>query len=254
MLSAKTPFDSYLKEINFQREVWQRKDVLRLQYQHWYKHVVAALGTQRPVVEIGAGSGNFKQYFPECIATDVFQSGPWIDRVMNAEKLEFAPGEVGNFVAFDVIHHLQRPLAFLRQAALALKPGGRLVLCEPAVTPWSRLAYSRHHEPIDMSFDIFGTDPLPPEPDENHTFANMGIPELLFWRKREKTLHAVPSLRLQNARKFAFLLYPMTGGFSYHSFVPKLGFGGLLAVEDFMLQPFANWLTGMRMLVVLERA
>jgi len=145
MLIAKTPYDSYLKEINFQREVWQRKKVLRLAYRHWYKDVVAALGPQRPIVEIGSGSGNFKQYFPECIATDVFQSGPWIDRVVDAQNLDFTPAEVGNFVVFDVIHHLQRPLAFLRKAAAALKPGGRMVLCEPAVTPWSRVIYSGHH-------------------------------------------------------------------------------------------------------------
>jgi len=67
-------------------------------------------------------------------------------------------------------------------------------------------------------------------------------------------LQAVPSLKLLSARKFAFLLYPMTGGFSYRSFVPAFGYTALMRMEDVLMRPFANWLTGIRMLVVLERA
>ncbi len=251
---AKTPFDDYLKEIAFQREAWDRKPILRTLYCRWYAEIVAAFSPLRPVVEIGAGCGNFKGYFPECVATDVFKSGPWIDRVMDAHRFEFADTEVGNLVVIDVLHHLQRPLEFLRQAVKALKPGGRLVVCEPAVTPWSRLVYGfGHHEPIDTRWDLFGLDGKPPDPNPGHTFANMGIGELLFWKCREKTLDAAPGFKLVCARKTGFLLYPMTGGFSYKCFAPALGFAGFLAIEDFIMRPFANWLTGMRMIVVLEK-
>jgi SAM-dependent methyltransferase len=251
---AKTPYDNYLTELQFQREVWQRKKVLRLAYEHLYGLIVAQLSEQRPTVEIGSGCGNFKSYYPDCVATDVFKSGPWIDRVVNAEDLPFAENEVGNLVVFDVIHHLQRPLKFLRQAEKALKPGGRLIFCEPAVTPWSRLVYSQHHEPIDLSFDIFGLDSQPPTPDPNHTFANMGIPELLFWRNRDKTRGQIPGLKWLHARKMSFLLYPLTGGFSYRSYIPSLGYRTLLKIEDVLARPFANWLTGTRMLIVFEKS
>lgn len=250
---AKTPFDDYLKEILFQREIWRKKPVLRDQYNFWYQKIVAELSPHRPVVEIGSGSGNFKEFFPEVISTDVFKSGEWIDRVMDAQNLSFVPGEVGNLVAFDVIHHLQRPLSFLRQASVALKPGGRLILCEPAYTLWSRIVYSRHHEPLDPSWDLFGVDGLPPEPDPGHTFANMGIPHILFCDYPDATLKLVPNLKLIKMRKLAFLLYPMTGGFGYRSFVPRIGFKTLLKIEDVLMRPFANWLTGLRMLVVLEK-
>ncbi|HLX59802.1 MAG TPA: methyltransferase domain-containing protein [Planctomycetota bacterium] len=252
---AKTPFDDYLKEITFQREIWQRKPILQILYHRWYAEIVANLSALTPTVEIGAGCGNFKAFYPQCIATDVFKSGPWIDRVVDAHALDFADGEVGNIVVIDVLHHLQRPLEFLRQAAKALKPGGRLVVCEPAVTPWSRLVYGfGHHEPIDTHWDLFGLDGTPPDPDPGHTFANMGIAELLFWKFRAKTLEKAPSFKFIRARKTAFLLYPMTGGFSYKCYAPKFGFATALKIEDFVLRPFANWLTGMRMIVVLERA
>jgi hypothetical protein len=130
-----------------------------------------------------------------------------------------------------------------------------LIVCEPAATPWSRMVYGfGHHEPIDLKWDLFGLDGRPPEADPGHTFANMGIAELLFWKQRDKTLERVPELKVVRARKTAFLLYPMTGGFSYKCYAPQFGFSTLLKVEDFMLRPFANWLTGMRMVVTLEKS
>jgi SAM-dependent methyltransferase len=250
---AKTPFDDYLKEITFQRAVWQKKPVLREHYLHCYAKIVAALSALKPTIEIGSGSGNFKEYYPECISTDVFKSGPWIDRIVDAQSLPFGPGEAGNLVVFDVIHHLQRPLNFLRQASTALKPGGRLVFCEPALTVWSKLIYGKHHEIMDVSWDLFGLDKQPPEADPNHTFANIAISEKLFFLERKRTLAEIPALRLVSAKKFAFVLYPLTGGFSYRSLVPHFGYKTLMNIEDVVCSPFAGWLTGMRMLVVLEK-
>ena len=116
---ARETFDNYLTEILHQRAIWEKKPVVRKMYHHRYEKVVRALSPLRPVIEIGSGLGNFKEYFPEAVSTDVFQSGPWIDRVMDAHNLDLADGEAGNLVVFDCIHHLQRPLHFLRQAAAA---------------------------------------------------------------------------------------------------------------------------------------
>lgn len=251
---AKTPFDDYMKEIELQRQIWCRKPALRILYRHWFGKIARSFADLEPVVEIGSGCGNFKEFYPQCIATDVVAGGPWIDRVMDAQNLSFGPQEVGNFVAIDCIHHLQRPLEFLRQAARALKPGGRLILCEPAATPAARMVYRKHHEPLDMNWDLFGLDGRPPEADPGHTFANMAIGELLFWRHRQRTLQAVPDLRLVKAWKFAFLLYPLTGGYNYRSMVPATGLRLALSLEDFLLWPLANWLTGLRMIVVLEKS
>ena len=114
------------------------------------------------MLEVGAGCGNFKQFFGDEIASDVFHSGSWIDLVMDAQDLSLKPGTVGNLLAFDVLHHLPRPLEFLRRAMAALKPGGRLVLCEPAVSLWSRFVYGTfHHEPLDLSYDVFQLDGVP---------------------------------------------------------------------------------------------
>jgi len=132
---SETQGASYLEEIRQQRLAWERKPVIRKLYRRWYEQCVAQLSALRPVVEVGAGSGNFKEFFPSAISSDVFKTGPWIDLVMDAEHLGLRERAVGNILVFDVIHHLHRPVNFLRRAVEALKPGGRLVLCEPAAAP-----------------------------------------------------------------------------------------------------------------------
>jgi hypothetical protein len=59
--------------------------------------------------------------------------------------------------------------------------------------------------------------------------------------------------QLVHAQKFGFLLYPLTGGFGYRSYVPWIGFDTLQKLEDQIMRPFAGWLTGMRMIIVLEK-
>lgn len=244
----------YSEEVRRQRDVWLKKPVLRLLYNHWYSQCAAFFSSERPVVEIGAGSGNFKSYYPDVISTDVFPSGPWIDLVMDAQVLALAPNKTGNLFVFDVLHHLQRPLDFLRRAVASIKPGGRLVVCEPALSPWSRFVYGVfHHEPVDENWDLFGLDGQPPQEDPLHEFANAAIPELLFWKNSARTVLLLEPCRLVHAQKVGFVLYPLTGGFGYRSYLPATGFVTLQKLEDQIMRPFAGWLTGMRMIVVLEK-
>lgn len=247
---VKAPFENYLTQIAFQRSAWARKPVLRKLYQHSFGLIVESLSPLKPTIEIGSGCGNFKAYFPESIATDLYVSGPWIDRVADAYNLPFSEGEVGNLTTFDVLHRLQRPLTFLKNASAALKPGGRLVLCEPAVTPWSRFV---NKAPLDTDWKLFDLEGQALDLDPEHNFSNAGIPEILFWQQRDRTLAALPELKLVSIRKFGFILYPMTGDFGHRCFVPRFGFSAFLSIEDLIMRPFANWLTGVRMLVVLEK-
>ena len=96
-------------------------------------------------------------------------------------------------------------------------------------------------------------DRVEPDEDRRHEFANAAIPELLFWRNRETTVRLLEPCRIVHAQKFGFLLYPLTGGFGYRSYLPSTGFATLQKFEDRIMRPFAGWLTGMRMIVVLEK-
>ncbi len=245
---------SYLDEVRAQRAAWLRKPVLRRLYCHWYEECAAWFAPLTPVVEVGGGCGNFKEYYKKGFCSDVFIGGPWIDAVMDAQELALLREGTGNLLGFDVLHHMWRPLDFLRQASRALKPNGRLVLCEPALTPWSRFVYTCfHHEAVDLSWNSSTCDSAVSGNDKKNCFANMAIPEVLLWRDRVRTLAALPELRLVSARKFGFILYPLTGGFGYRCYLPDKVFPLMQRLEDALMRPFANWLTGMRLLVVLEK-
>jgi SAM-dependent methyltransferase len=250
---AKTPFNDYAEELAYQRDVWERKASLRVIYETWYSRIVDELAPNRPVVEIGAGCGNFKAYFPDAIATDAIDAGDWIDRVVDARDLPFAAGEVGNFVMIDVLHHLPRPINFLRAAAKALQPGGRIVMLEPAATPWAKAVLGLfHHEPVDLTQDLFVDDGTPEPANEGFTFANQGIGTLLFVKNPEETFRRLPELKPVSVEHSDFVVYPATGGFSYLNLMPARLVGPLYKFEKRVTGRTANQ-TGMRLLIVLER-
>jgi len=76
---------------------------------------------------------------------------PWHDRCVSADNLPFGDASLGALVLFDVLHHLAAPARFFGEAARVLRPGGRIVLCEPYISPLSFVVYRLfHEEPVDM--------------------------------------------------------------------------------------------------------
>jgi len=113
------------------RGVWDRKPVLRLVYEDFYDRVAAACRAGR-TIEIGGGIGNLKRRLTDVVATDI-QSAPWLDCVADAQRLPFADACAANIVMVDVLHHLEFPLVFFREAARVLRPGGRVLMVEPTL-------------------------------------------------------------------------------------------------------------------------
>jgi SAM-dependent methyltransferase len=152
----------------------------------------------------------------------------------------------------DVLHHLPRPFDFLRDAQRALRPGGRLVILEPAATPWSRLVLGLfHHEPVDLDQDVLGEDGTPSRPNEGFTFANQAFASLLFVDHAAELARRVPGLTLTSIDRSDFVVYPATGGFSYFCLVPARWAGRLQRWEDRIVRRTGRY-TAMRLLIVLE--
>jgi hypothetical protein len=108
------------------RSVWDRKPVLRLVYDDFYDRIAAACRGGL-TIEIGGGIGNLKRRLTEVVATDI-QSAPWLDCVADAHRLPFADACAANIVMVDVLHHLEFPVVFFREAAL-LKAYGYRICC-----------------------------------------------------------------------------------------------------------------------------
>ena len=100
--------------LDYYRQSWTKKPLLRRVYNDIYDRIAAACVSGK-TLEIGGGIGQFKTRFPHVIATDI-QSAPWLDLVADAQKLPFADGSFDNIVMVDVLHHIEFPVLFLREA------------------------------------------------------------------------------------------------------------------------------------------
>ena len=195
---------------NHYRRAWERKPVLRRVYNDIYDRI-ASYVVSGTTLEIGGGIGQFKKRFPRVIATDI-QSAPWLDVVTDAQRLPFPDGAISNIVMVDVLHHIEFPLLFLREAARVLRPGGRCIMVEPGITWGSTLFYRFiHQEPVRMR-----VDPLlegAPDSDRDPYDSNQAIPTLLVGRERERLAKLVPELKQKQVTWFSFVAYPLSGGF-----------------------------------------
>lgn len=230
------------------REIWQRKPALRAVYSDIYRHILehAVSGS---VLEIGGGSGNFKMFVPDTVSTDILPA-PWLDLVCDAQQLPFSDASFANIVMIDVLHHIESPLRFLKEAERVLRPGGRLIYCEPAITPVSGVFYRLFHdEPIDTTVNPL-TDRI--TADKNPYESNQAIPTLLTGRFREACRHAVPGLELERLDRFSFLAYPLSGGFREWSLIPAALARPVLIAEWALRHAFGR-LVGFRLLAIYRR-
>jgi SAM-dependent methyltransferase len=242
-----------LERFEQHRRAWQQNTALRTLYTRWYRLIrerlpPAAVG---PWVELGSGPGFAAEVIPEMQLTDVVHAS-WHTRQTAAERLPFADGTVGALVLFDVLHHLSRPAAFFEEASRVLPPGGRVVMCEPFISPLSFPLYRFFHEErCDFSVDPYG-DPAKDGDKGGDPFdGNQAVPTLLLDRRRQQLQARFPALRLVELRHLAGPAYAASGGFSRRS-LPSWVWRSLLAIED-RLPEVAFRLIGFRLLAVLER-
>lgn len=240
-MSRVTPSD--LDVLRRHRQIWIKRPELRSVYQEWFNQLLRCVDGLQPIVEIGSGPGFFKEYFPRLISSDPIPN-PWIDLVCDACSLPFRSGTVGALVMVDVLHHLSKPLKFMAEASRVLKPGGRLAMIEPWITPLSFLLYRYfHHE--DCRLDVDLAQPF----SKLGKKAFDGNAAILFKLLRYFGDRVQP-LRLIKAHPFLGLPYLVTLGFKCVWPIPQklIDLAGLC--ERF-LRPFRR-INATRILIVWE--
>ncbi|RPI72573.1 MAG: class I SAM-dependent methyltransferase [Desulfobacteraceae bacterium] len=230
------------------RTVWESKPILKKLYARWYGRIGEALAPGR-TLELGGGSGNLKEFFPECIGTDIVFSS-WLDTVLDAQELPFIGQSFDNIVLFDVLHHLSAPVRFFMEAQRILKPGGRVILMEPYVSPFSYVAYRFfHQEGLDREVDPLG--PQPKDQSKDPFAGNQAVPSLIFEKQRKQFEILFPDFQIVNMQKTDFIAYPLSGGFHGANLHPLFLWAFTERVEKW-LQPLASCLA-FRMFIVLEK-
>jgi ubiquinone/menaquinone biosynthesis C-methylase UbiE len=69
--------------------------------------------------------------------------------VVDAQQMPSADRSLRAIIMTYVLHHLPGVERFFGEASRCLCKGGKILMIEPWVTPWSRFVYGRlHHEPF----------------------------------------------------------------------------------------------------------
>jgi SAM-dependent methyltransferase len=233
------------------RGAWEAKETLRLLYRDYHRRLIESCPDGR-ILDIGGGTAHIKDFSPDIVSTDILWF-PGIDVVADAHRLPFPDGFFSGVVMLDVLHHLERPIEFLREASRVLKPGGRLAMIEPAMTTVARQFYRRfHEEPVDMDADPFAAVTV--NPDRDPFDANQAIPTLLFATPaaRGRVEQVIPSLRVRSVTWLGLFAYPLSGGFQAWSLMPSALVRASLALEDRMPEMIRRQIA-FRMMIVVER-
>ena len=238
--------DSHI--LNERRQIWKSKKILKKLYHHWYRMIGSALRTGS-ILEIGGGSGNLKEFFPNAISSDIIFT-PWINAVLDAHQLPFKNAVLDNIVLFDVLHHLVDPENFFFEAQRTLKKKGRIVLMEPYIS-WVSFFIYRFLHPEDLIWNI---DPFKKGysgKNKNHLHGNQALPTLMFERDKNLFAKKFPGFKIIKIEKTDFIIYPLSGGFHHPGLCPLFLYQTLERLER-LFNPLKSFLA-FRMFVILEK-
>jgi SAM-dependent methyltransferase len=237
--------------ITLHREVWKKKPGLRLFYQsEIFAPILAAVGQGRPVLELAAGPGFLTAYAgPDSglVSVDIEPAAAVL--TCDVHALPFADDYFSSVIGVDCLHHFARPGDALNEITRILKPGGKLVLCEPWIGTLGRLFYRHlHHEdcfvPPDPFAAAFG-------PGKSPMDGNAAIPKTVLCDRMESLAQVCPGIRVISTRPFGFLAYAFTGGFQSWG-LPAPLIGALSRFEEILPKAFMRHMA-LRALFVLEK-
>lgn len=201
------------------KELIKQKNLLRYFYDCCYRFFQQEFGPNPDaiILELGSGAGYIKDYLPNCITSDVLEL-PFIDRKVDALAMPFEDHCLDGICMIDVFHHIPDVEQFLKEAMRTLKPGGKILMVEPANTRWGRFIYQNfHHEP----FKPDAKDWKLPEGGPMSA-ANGALPWMVFKRDWEtQTAKLFPELKLIKMETKFPLVYLLSGGLSWPQLMPK---------------------------------
>jgi SAM-dependent methyltransferase len=226
----------------------KRKRFLRELYSEFYTIIRDRVPPVKTpvVIEIGSGGGFIKEIIPSAQTSDIMPV-PGLDLCFSATDMPFEAQSVDCFCMINTLHHIPDPAVFFRECTRCLRPGGSVVMIEPANTLFSRLIYTRfHHEP----FDPKAGWTLPP--GGPLSMSNQAMPWIIFHRDRERFEREFPSLHIDQLRPHTPLRYLLSGGFSCQQLLPGLFYPVASITDRILLRPILP-LTALFMTITLQR-
>lgn len=228
-------------------QIVRKKPFLEKTYRDFYSEFKQAFPEtkNKTLIELGSGGGFLKEVMPDVITSDVLPL-PNVDKVFSALDMPFANTSVDAFFMVDVLHHIPDAEKFFKEANRCLKPGGKIIMIEPANTPFGHLIYSNfHHE----KFDPAG--PWHLEEQGPLSVANGAIPWIIFHRDRKIFESKFPTLKIVRVRPHTPFRYLISGGLSFRQFLPSFMYPLVKGLE-ILLTPL-NRLLGVFQTIELQK-
>lgn len=227
-------------------KIIKNKPFLSRIYRDFYRYFSDAVEPDDVMlIEIGSGAGFLKEVLPRAKTSDVIPL-PHLDYVFSGLQMPFENESVDAFFMMDVLHHVEDSRAFFKEMDRCLKPGGRIVMVEPANTLWGRFIYKNfHHEPFDPKggWGFVSSGPL--------SDANGAIPWIIFCRDRARFKLEFPHLAIEKLKFHTPFRYLLSGGLSLRQLVPSFTYSWIKGLET-LLTPLHPWL-GMFMTIQLKK-
>jgi ubiquinone/menaquinone biosynthesis C-methylase UbiE len=174
------------------------------------------------VVEFGCGAGFLPLYVTngDVTLTDVVKN-EWVDEIADAMNPPFAPASIDVIVCSHMMHHMAKPVTFLKLVHPLLKPGGRIIIQEINTALFMRaLLRLMRHEGWSYDVDVFNENEVTNDPADPWS-ANCAIPEMLF-RSSEEFEARVQGYEVVKNELNECLLFPLSGGVIAKTPVPEL--------------------------------
>jgi len=216
---------SYLSDlkqtINNKEQLSKNRNLL-----YWYKKLFSYqfekkdISTSK-VLEIGSGTSPLKIFYPNVITSDILDLD-YLDLVFDCHKIaelkNIENDSLDIIVMTNVLHHLKKPVLFLKKAQTKLRKGGLIILTEPYFS-WLSSAIYRflHHEAVDPLIDVPELNNAKNSPLSS---ANVILPYLLFYVKKEWLSPLTQFFRVESLGYFSCLSYFITGGISRRILIP----------------------------------
>lgn len=182
------------------------------------------------VVEFGCGAGFLPLYVTkgDLTLTDVVKND-WVDEIADAMDPPFKPQSIDVIVCSHMMHHMAKPVTFLKLVHPLLRPGGRIIIQEINTALFMRaLLRLMRHEGWSYYVDVFNENEVTNDPADPWS-ANCAIPELLFGSSEEFEAR-VPGYEVVRNDLNECLLFPLSGGVIAKTPVPELPGFALKAV------------------------
>ncbi len=192
------------------------KPFLKAIYDEWYQILAAALPpVEGQVLELGSGAGYCARFIPDLVTSEIAPCNG-VRIALDARRLPFADQSLRAILMTNVLHHISDVNCFFADASRCLRPGGKILIIEPWITPWSRFVYCNfHNEPLRTDAADWSFAPAGPL-----SGANIAIPWIVFARDHDKFASRFPSLHIECIRPFLPFRYLVSGGVAMRSLMP----------------------------------